>query len=116
MQRVYLATSQFIYCGEELFTIDPKIGEVLEMFFQRCTILCNVFIEYKNVYLIVLLDFEDIMKACNFWIEDTILYALWSVSTVHKGLFQLYNATINPNKRQSSLSVQSDHKILFILF
>jgi hypothetical protein len=27
------ATSQFIYCGEELFTINSKIWEVLEVFF-----------------------------------------------------------------------------------
>ena len=53
---------------------------------------------FKIVYLVVLLDFEDIMTACNFWIVDTVLYALWSVSTVHKGLFQPFNATINPKQ------------------
>lgn len=98
MQRVYFATSRFVYCGKELFTINPKIGEFSEVFSRRCTIFMQCFIEYKIVYLVVLLDFEDIMTACNFWIVDTVLYALWSVSTVHKGLFQPFNATINPKQ------------------
>jgi len=32
------ATLRFVYCGEELFTINSKIWEVLEVFFWRCTI------------------------------------------------------------------------------
>jgi len=78
--------------------------------------LCSVFIEYKIVYLVVLLDFEDIITACNFWIVDTVLYALWSVSTVHKGLFQPFNATIKSKTSAGArcLSVLIAKSVLYL--
>ena len=38
------ATSQFVYSGEELFTINPKIGEFSEVFSRRCTIFMQVLV------------------------------------------------------------------------
>jgi len=60
MQRVRFTSSQFIYSGEELFKINSKIWEVLEVFFQRCTIFMQGFVWIEMCNLIVLLDFKDI--------------------------------------------------------
>jgi len=46
---------------------------------------CFYWIEVYN--LVVLGYFKDIMKACNFWTEDTVLYAL--------GLFQLFTRPVS---------------------
>jgi len=54
---------------------------------------CFYWIEVYN--LVVLCYFEDIMKACNFWTEDTVLYALGSVSTVHKACFSCSMQQLN---------------------
>jgi hypothetical protein len=47
--KVRFATSRFVYCGEELFTINSKSWEVLEAFFRRCTIFMQCFYLNKGV-------------------------------------------------------------------
>jgi len=74
---------------------------------------CFYWIEVYN--LIVLRYFKDIMKACNFWTEDTVLYTLGSVSTVHKACFSRSMQQLNQFKCWSSMSVCSDHKISFYI-
>jgi len=72
-------------------------------------------IEYKCVDPVVLLDFEDIRIFCNFWIIDAVLYALGSVSTVHKACFSHLMQQLNQLSAGAQCLVCSDHKISFYI-
>jgi len=65
MQRSSFATLRFVYCGEELFTTNSKIGSLRSVLLKMYNFYAR-FIEYKCVGPIVLLDFEDIRIFCNF--------------------------------------------------
>jgi len=75
---------------------------------------CFYWIKVYN--LVVLCYFKDIMKACNFWTEDTVLYTLGSVSTVHKAFFscsmQQLNQ-LNAGAQCLSILITKSHSILF---
>jgi len=75
---------------------------------------CFYWIEVYN--LVVLRYFEDIMKACNFWTEDTVLYALGSVSTIHKACFSHSMQQLNQLSAGAqclSILITKSHFILF---
>jgi hypothetical protein len=96
VQKVRFATSRFVYCGEELFTINSKSWEVLEAFFRRCTIFMQCFYLNKMCNLVVLLDFDDIKFILQFLDRRHCSVRSGVCFNRSQGLFQPSDATINP--------------------